>query len=41
MAALPSAYWVRIGDRTHIRLVLPDEEDAATDALSRLHAAGT
>ena len=41
MAALPSAYFVRIGDRTHIRLVLPDDEDAATDALARLHAAGT
>ena len=40
LAALPSAYWVRIGDRTHIRLVLPDDEDAATDALARLHAAG-
>ena len=40
MAALPSAYWVRIGDRTHIRLVLGDDEDAATDALSRLHSAG-
>ncbi len=40
MTALPSAYWVRIGDRAHIRLVLPDDEDAATDALSRLHAAG-
>lgn len=40
MAALPSAYWVRIGDRAHIRLVLPDDEDAATDALARLHAAG-
>jgi hypothetical protein len=40
MAALPSAYWVRIGDRSHIRLVLGDDEDAATDALSRLHAAG-
>jgi hypothetical protein len=40
MSALPSAYWVRIGDRTHIRLVLPDDEDAATDALARLHAAG-
>jgi hypothetical protein len=40
MAALPSAYFVRIGDRTHIRLVLPEEEDAATDALARLHAAG-
>ncbi|HEX5522393.1 MAG TPA: DUF5926 family protein, partial [Pedococcus sp.] len=29
MAALPSAYWVRIGDRTHIRLVLGDDEDVA------------
>lgn len=40
MAALKSAYWVRIGERTYIRLVLPDDEDTATDALSRLHAAG-
>jgi hypothetical protein len=40
MAALPSAYWVRIGERTHIRLVLPDDEDPATDALARLHSAG-
>ena len=41
MASVPSAYWVRIGARTHIRLVLPEEENAATDALARLHAAGT
>ncbi len=40
MTSLPSAYWVRVGNRAHIRLVLPDDEDAATDALSRLHAAG-
>jgi hypothetical protein len=40
MAATDSAYWCRIGDRTHIRLVLPDDEDLATDALARLHAAG-
>jgi hypothetical protein len=40
MSAAPSAYWCRIGERTHIRLVLPEDEDAATDALSRLHAAG-
>jgi len=39
MSALPSAYWVRIGERTYIRLVLPDDEDTATDALARLHAA--
>ena len=35
----PSAYWCRIGDRTHLRWVLPHNEDAATDALARLHAA--
>jgi hypothetical protein len=40
MATAPSAYWCRIGDRTHIRLVLPEDEDVATDALARLHAAG-
>lgn len=36
-----SAYWCRVGERTHLRWVLPDEEDAATAALARLHAAGT
>lgn len=40
MSALTSAYWVRIGERTYIRLVLPEDEDLATDALARLHAAG-
>lgn len=40
MASAPSAYWVRIGERSHIRLVLPEDEDVATDALARLHAAG-
>ena len=40
MAATASAYWCRIGERTHIRLVLPEDEDVATDALARLHAAG-
>jgi hypothetical protein len=35
----PSAYWCRVGDRTHLRWVLPHNEDAATDALARLHAA--
>jgi Family of unknown function (DUF5926) len=41
MTAAASAYWCRIGERTHIRLVLPDDEDAATDALARLHASGS
>lgn len=40
MESVPSAYWCRIGARTHIRLVLGDDEDAATDALARLHADG-
>src|SRR5262245_35148928 len=40
MAAAPSAYWCRIGERTHVRLVLPEDEDVATDALARLLAAG-
>jgi len=40
MSATPSAYWCRIGERTHVRLVLPEDEDVATDALARLLAAG-
>ena len=38
--AADSAYWCRIGERTHLRWVLPHDEDAATDALARLHAGG-
>lgn len=34
------AYWGRMGERAHIRLVLVDDESPATDALARLHAAG-
>ena len=40
LGGVPSAYWCRIGERTHVRWILPHEEDAATDALARLHAAG-
>lgn len=36
----PSAFWCRLGDRTFVRIVLPDDEDAATNALARMHAAG-
>lgn len=35
-----SCYWCRIGDRTYVRWVLPQDEDSATTALARLHAAG-
>lgn len=34
----PAAYWCRVGERTYLRWVLPHDEDAATDALARLHA---
>ena len=39
LEAAPSAYWCRVGERTHLRWVLPHNEDAATDALARLLAA--
>lgn len=40
LAAAPAAYWCRVPDKGHVRWVLPDDEDAALDALSRLSAAG-
>jgi len=40
LAAAPAAYWCQVGDKAHVRWVLPDDEDAALDALSRLAAAG-
>ena len=38
--SLPSAYWCRVGERTHLRWLQPHEEDVATNALARLVAAG-
>lgn len=38
--SVPSAYHVTFGDRSFIRVVVGDDEDRATDALARLHAAG-
>jgi hypothetical protein len=38
LAAAPAAYWCRVTDRSHVRWVLPDEEDTALDALARLSA---
>lgn len=40
IAGTPHTYWCRIGERTYIRHVLGDDEDAATTALARLHAKG-
>jgi hypothetical protein len=39
LESAPSAYWCRVGERSYLRWVLPFNEDAATDALARLHAA--
>lgn len=39
LESAPAAYWCRVGERTYLRWVLPHDEDAATDALARLHAA--
>jgi hypothetical protein len=41
LAAARAAYWCRVPDRAHVRWVLPDEEDAALDALARLAAGGS
>ncbi|MFZ1373933.1 MAG: DUF5926 family protein [Nostocoides sp.] len=37
----PAAYWCLIGNRPHLRVVLGDDEDEATNALARLWASGT
>jgi hypothetical protein len=36
-----AAYWTRIGDKAHLRWVVPYGEDDLLDALARLAAAGT
>jgi Family of unknown function (DUF5926)/SEC-C motif len=40
-APVGAAYWCHIGDKSHLRWVVPYEEDALLDALARLGAAGT
>jgi hypothetical protein len=40
LAAARAAYWCRVPDKSHVRWVLPDDEDRALDALSRLAGAG-
>lgn len=40
LAAARAAYWCQVTEKAHVRWVLPDDEDAALDALSRLGAAG-
>jgi hypothetical protein len=40
LTSVEAAYWCRIGERTHLRWVMSQDEDALLDALARLHAAG-
>jgi len=38
--SIPSAYWTQMGEKEHLRWVLPQDEEKVLDALARLHAAG-
>jgi Family of unknown function (DUF5926)/SEC-C motif len=40
LSSVDAAYWCRIGERTHLRWVMPYDEEPLLDALARLHAAG-
>jgi hypothetical protein len=37
LVGVEAAYWCRIGEREHLRWVLPHDEDVVLDALARLH----
>ncbi len=39
IAGAPTVFWVRFGERTFVRWVLPQDESTATDGLARLTAA--
>lgn len=40
LTGVDGAYWAQVGERFHLRWVLPHDEDALLDAIARLHAAG-
>jgi hypothetical protein len=40
LSAAPAAYWCRMKERTHLRWVLPENEDDVLNALARTAAAG-
>lgn len=40
LESVAAAYWARVGDRRHLRWVMPQPEGDLVDALARLHAAG-
>lgn len=41
LRSIDAAYWCAIGERRHLRWVVPFAEDAFLDGLARLHAAGS
>jgi hypothetical protein len=40
LTSVSAAYWCRMGERTHLRWALPEDEDQLLDAFARLHVAG-
>ncbi len=40
LSSVDAAYWCRIGERRHLRWVLPHEEETLLDGIARLHAGG-
>jgi uncharacterized protein DUF5926/SEC-C motif-containing protein len=41
LSGVDAAYWCNVGEKAHLRWVMPYEEDPLLDALARLAAAGT
>ena len=39
LTGVTAAYWTRVGDKEHVRWVMPEPEEELLDALARLHAA--
>ncbi len=40
LSGVDAAYWCRIGERTHLRWALPQDEDRLLDAFARMHLRG-
>lgn len=40
LSSVPAAYWCRMKERTHLRWVLPENEDDVLNALARMAASG-
>jgi Family of unknown function (DUF5926)/SEC-C motif len=41
LTSVEAAYWCQIGERFHLRWVMPHDEDALLNALARLHVTGS